>query len=205
MLIIKKHMQLKSLLYLFISLLIFSLFFSCKDNHTKELSSKSTIQSNHKSKMVMNESNSYSADCFQYDSIIVLYDVNMWSREFKFNVIGTSATLKGRFLGLENERWAPPIQLSDSCLQNILNYLYMFFIKENAPIIVSKEKTNEYWEGEWTQIIIRFYNGISYSERLIDRRPVQDGYIITFSDDFNKFNDYLYHCVKTYREEVNFE
>jgi len=199
-------MQLKLLLYLFISLLFFSLSFSCKDNNkSKELSSNSTIQSNHKSKMVMNESNSDSVDSFPYDSIIVLYDAIMWCREFKFNIIDTSATLKGRFLGVENERWAPPIQLSDSCLQNILNYLYMFFIKEITPIIVSKEKTNEYWEGEWTQIIIRFYNGISYSERLIDRRPVQDGYIITFSDDFNKFNDYLYHCVKTYREEVNFE
>lgn len=134
------------------------------------------------------------------DSVVIFCDVNMWNREFRFLMKDSVTLLSGRVIF---EKWKSPIELSEKDRNQLIDYINGFFVSKDYDIIARKHKTNEFIEGEFTEIDVILYRDGKKNKNHISTRPTTlDGYSIEFSKEFQDFKLMLYDLTLEYRKSV---
>ena len=124
------------------------------------------------------------------DSVVIFCDVIMWNREFRFLMKDSVTLLSGR---VYFEKWKSPVELSEKDRNQLIDYINGFFVSKDYDIIARKHKTNEFWEGEFTEIDVILYRDGKKNQNHISTRPTTlDGYSIEFSKEFQDFKLMLY-------------
>ena len=134
------------------------------------------------------------------DSVVIFCDVNMWGSEFRFLMKDSVTMLFGR---VYFEKWKSPIELSEKDRNQIIDYINGFFVSKDYDIIARKHKTNEFIEGEFTEIDVILYRDGKKNKNHISTRPTTlDGYSIEFSKEFQDFRHMLHELALEYRKLV---
>ena len=74
--------------------------------------------------------------------------------EFRFLMKDSVTMLFGR---VYFEKWKSPIELSEKDRNQLIDYINGFFVSKDYDIIARKHKTNEFIEGEFTEIDVILY------------------------------------------------
>lgn len=134
------------------------------------------------------------------DSVVIFCDVIMWNREFRFLMKDSVTLLSGR---VYFEKWKSPVELSEKDRNQLIDYINGFFVSKDYDIIARKHKTNEFLEGEFTEIDVILYRDGKKNQNHISTRPTTlDGYSIEFSKEFQDFKLMLYDLTLEYRKSV---
>ena len=134
------------------------------------------------------------------DSVVIFCDVIMWNREFRFLMKDSVTLLSGR---VYFEKWKSPVELSEKDRNQLIDYINGFFVSKDYDIIARKHKTNEFIEGEFTEIDVILYRDGKKNKNHISTRPTTlDGYSIEFSKEFQDFRHMLHGLALEYRKLV---
>ena len=168
-------------------------FCSCSRNMESKKGTDNTVIDNVKKELSLSND-------LGLDSVVIFCDVIMWNREFRFLMKDSVTLLSGR---VYFEKWKSPIELSEKDRNQLIDYINGFFVSKEYDIIARKHKTNEFWEGEFTEIDVILYRDGKKNQNHISTRPTTlDGYSIEFSKEFQDFKLMLYDLNLEYRKSV---
>lgn len=168
-------------------------FCSCSRNMESKKGTDNTVNDNVKKELSLSND-------LGLDSVVIFCDVNMWNREFRFLMKDSVTLLSGR---VYFEKWKSPVELSEKDRNQLIDYINGFFVSKDYDIIARKHKTNEFLEGEFTEIDVILYRDGKKNQNHISTRPTTlDGYSIEFSKEFQDFKLMLYDLTLEYRNLV---
>ena len=169
------------------------LFCSCSRNMESKEGSDNTANDNIVKELSLSKD-------LGLDSVVIFCDVNMWNREFRFLMKDSVTLLSGR---VYFEKWKSPVELSEKDRNQLIDYINGFFVSKEYDTIARKHKTNEFLEGEFTEIDVILYKDGKKNKNHISTRPTTlDGYSIEFSKEFQDFKLMLYDLTLEYRKSV---
>ena len=169
------------------------LFCSCSRNMESKEGSDNTANDNIVKELSLSKD-------LGLDSVVIFCDVNMWCSEFRFLMKDSVTMLFGR---VYFEKWKSPIELSEKDRNQLIDYINGFFVSKDYDIIARKHKTNEFIEGEFTDIDVILYRDGKKNKNHISTRPTTlDGYSIEFSKEFQDFRHMLHELALEYRKLV---
>ena len=182
----KQFINITASLLLIASIIVFC---SCLRNMESKKGTDNTVNDNVKKELSLSND-------LGLDSVVIFCDVNMWGSEFRF-LMKDSVTM------LFGEKWKSPIELSEKDRNQLIDYINGFFVSKEYDIIARKHKTNEFWEGEFTEIDVILYRDGKKNQNHISTRPTtMDRYSIEFSKEFQDFKLMLYDLTLEYRKSV---
>ena len=168
-------------------------FCSCSRNMESKKGTDNTVIDNVKKELSLSND-------LGLDSVVIFCDVIMWNREFRFLMKDSVTLLSGR---VYFEKWKSPVELSEKDRNQLIDYINGFFVSKDYDIIARKHKTNEFLEGEFTEIDVILYRDGKKNKHHISTRPTTlDGYSIEFSKEFQDFKLMLYDLTLEYRKSV---
>ena len=168
-------------------------FCSCSRNMESKKGTDNTVIDNVKKELSLSND-------LGLDSVVIFCDVIMWNREFRFLMKDSVTLLSGR---VYFEKWKSPVELSEKDRNQLIDYINGFFVSKDYDIIARKLKTNEFLEGEFTEIDVILYRDGKKNQNHISTRPTTlDGYSIEFSKEFQDFKLMLYDLTLEYRKSV---
>lgn len=168
-------------------------FCSCSRNMESKKGTDNTVIDNVKKELSLSND-------LGLDSVVIFCDVIMWNREFRFLMKDSVTLLSGR---VYFEKWKSPVELSEKDRNQLIDYINGFFVSKDYDIIARKHKTNEFIEGEFTEIDVILYRDGKKNQNHISTRPTTlDGYSIEFSKEFQDFKLMLYDLTLEYRKSV---
>ena len=170
-------------------------FCSCSRNMESKKGTDNTVNDNVKKELSLSND-------LGLDSVVIFCDVNMWNREFRFLMKDSVTLLSGRVIF---EKWKSPVELSEKDRNQLIDYINGFFVSKEYDTIARKHKTNEFLEGEFTEIDVILYKDGKKNKIHISTRPTTlDGYSIEFSKEFQDFKLMLYDLTLEYRHIFHF-
>ena len=186
----KQFINITASLLLIASIIVFC---SCSRNMESKKGSDNTVNDNVKKELSLSND-------LGLDSVVIFCDVNMWCSEFRFLMKDSITMLFGR---VYFEKWKSPIELSEKDRNQLIDYINGFFVSKDYDIIARKHKTNEFLEGEFTEIDVILYRDGKKNKNHISTRPTTlDGYSIEFSKEFQDFRHMLHELALEYRKLV---
>ena len=186
----KQFINITASLLLIASIIVFC---SCLRNMESKKGTDNTVNDNVKKELSLSND-------LGLDSVVIFCDVNMWVSEFRFLMKDSVTMLFGR---VYFEKWKSPIELSEKDRNQLIDYINGFFVSKEYDIIARKHKTNEFWEGEFTEIDVILYRDGKKNQNHISTRPTtMDRYSIEFSKEFQDFKHMLHDLAREYRNLV---
>lgn len=177
--------------------LCFLISYSCGgDNNAKTISSRNENIPSSDSIIIQSINGQESLlKNFRLDSIIINYDVQMWSKEYKFTLLNEKAFFSGRkYFGT----WGKNEMLSKKYRNALTLLSYGLYISNEYKIFKKKIKTSEYVEGEFTVIKVSFFSGGFKQSYTTTTAEIQDGFYVEFSDQFESFKEILFKYAEKY-------
>ena len=135
---------------------------------------------------------------YNYDSIIVVYDAQMWTVNMIIHIGRSDAFISGQYY---NNDWLEKIDIKDNAIKNLLvNTIASFYITKTNRIFNKHERGHgeHIYEGDFPIIEIMIFtkNGITHDK--INLNPFPHDYNIEFSEEFLAFTSLIRKITECY-------